>query len=141
MVRGIAHRPVDGATMIEAQRCDVAPNRGLIVENRKPGKREVTLLSLEAWNDVGRELGATLPWFFRRANFLLSGLDLGETLGRVLRIGSVRVFVHGETKPCGIMDQQHAGLRSALALQLRGGVYGQVLAGGTVHVGDPVSIE
>ena len=39
-----------------------------------------------------------------------------------------------------LMDQQHAGLRRALVPDCCGGVYGQVLTGGTVRVGDPVSL-
>jgi MOSC domain-containing protein YiiM len=71
---------------------------------------------------------------------LIGGLDLSATIGRTLSIGSTRIQVHGETKPCGLMDQQHAGLRQALVPDCRGGVYGQVLTGGTILVGDPVSL-
>jgi len=38
------------------------------------------------------------------------------------------------------MDQQHAGLRQALVPDCRGGVYGQVLTGGTILVGDAVTL-
>ncbi|MFH1111309.1 MAG: hypothetical protein V1790_19250 [Planctomycetota bacterium] len=39
-----------------------------------------------------------------------------------------------------LMDQQHAGLRQALVPDCRGGVYGQVLAGGAVCIGDHVTL-
>ncbi|RME37040.1 MAG: MOSC domain-containing protein [Planctomycetota bacterium] len=141
IIRAIAWRPVDGAPMQETDACRVRRNTGLDTENRKPGKRSVTLLSLEAWRDVCRELGAELPWTTRRANFLVEGLDFSAAVGRPVRIGPVRVWIHGESKPCEIMDRQFAGLRRVLAVDMRGGIYGQTLNDGTIRVGDAVVIE
>jgi len=140
VVKAIAYRPIDGRPMVEATEIAVLPGRGPEIENRKQGKREITLLSAESWAQVCRELGVELPWWSRRANLLTEGIDLSNTIGSTLSIGSIRIKVHGETKPCGIMDQQHAGLRKALAPNGRGGVYGQVLAGGTIRVGDHVTL-
>ena len=58
--------------------------RGIDTENRPHGKREVTLLSAEAWAEVCRELGADLPWHKRRANFLVEGIDLAGTIGKTI---------------------------------------------------------
>lgn len=138
VVRGIAHRPVDGAAMEEVAVCQVLPGRGIVTENRKPGKREITLISREAWRDTCRELGAELPWFTRRANLLIEGLDLAALVGKSIQIGDVRIFIHGETKPCGLMDQQHEGLRAVLVPAFRGGVHGQVCSAGTIRIGDSV---
>jgi len=140
IVKVIAYRPIDGRPMAEVTEIAVLPGRGPDIENRKPGKREITLLSAESWAQVCGELGVKLPWLFRRANLLIEGIDLSTTIGATLAVGCVRIRVHGETKPCGIMDQQHDGLRKALAPDCRGGVYGQVLAGGTIRVGDPVAL-
>jgi MOSC domain-containing protein YiiM len=126
--------------MEEVADCEVVPGRGITTENRRRGKREITLISAQAWRDVCRELGAEIPWFSRRANLLIDGLDLGTCIGKSIQIGSVRIFVHGETKPCGIMDKQHDGLRAALVPGCRGGVYGQVCSEGTIKVGDEVHI-
>ena len=140
IVSAIAHRPSDGDPMVEITEVTVEPGRGIVTENRKPGKREVTLLSRRSWVEMCRELGAEVPWWFRRANFLVEDFDLAETIGRTLAIGAVQVRIHGETKPCGLMDQQHQGLREALVPECRGGVYGQVLTAGTIRVGDIVSL-
>ncbi len=140
-LRGIAHRPTDSDPMQEVPEAVVFPGRGINVENRKRGKREITLISVEAWSDVCRELGASLPWHVRRANMLIEGIDLGATIGKQLLIGDVRIRVHGETRPCGLMDQQYQGLRNALIPQCRGGVHGEVLAGGTLRAGDRVEVE
>lgn len=121
-VVAIAHRPVDSDPMVEAVECEIAPGRGIVSENRKPGTREITLISAEAWEEVCRELGTRLPWYSRRANILVRGIDLSSTIGRRLGLGGVKLLIHGETKPCGIMDQQAAGLTKALVPDCRGGV-------------------
>ena len=137
-IRAIAQRPQDGANMVEVDHCRVTPNTGLDSEDRPPGKRSVTLLSEAAWAETCAELGATLPWTTRRANFLVAGLDLASLVGHAILIGEVRVWIHGETKPCGLMDRQHLGLRAALKINGRGGVFGQVLTEGTIRISDRV---
>jgi MOSC domain-containing protein YiiM len=139
-LKGIAHRPVDGEPMREAREANVQPGRGLDTENRKTGRREVTLLAVEAWADACRELGVEVPWHVRRANLLIEGVDLGATLGQVISIGPVQIRIHGETRPCGIMESQKKGLRDALKPNFRGGVHGEVLTGGTIRVGDAVRV-
>ena len=140
-VEAIAYRPTDGLTMHLLDECEVLTGRGLSLENRPTGKREITLLSVERWADACRELGAELPWTFRRANLLIRGIDLAAQVGKTVTIGSVRVLVHGETRPCKIMDAQHEGLRTALVPHVRGGVHAEVLTGGAVRKGDRVVVE
>lgn len=141
VVASIAFRPTDGEPMKELTECNVVPGRGLDCENRPSGRREVTLLSKQAWQQTCRRLDAALSWHLRRANFLIDGLDLGRLIDRELTIGPIRIKIHGETRPCGLMDKQHAGLREALVPECRGGVHGQVLVGGTVRVGDAVCVH
>jgi len=140
-LKAIAHRPTDGEPMRETQEAVVHPGRGLETENRKTGRREVTLLAVEAWVDACRELGVDIPWLVRRANFLVEGVDLAGALGQVISIGPVQIRIHGETKPCGIMESQQAGLLDALKPNFRGGVHGEVLVGGVIRVGDSVLIS
>ncbi len=140
VIRAIAHRRTDGDPMVEIDECRVLVGRGIETENRKPGKREVTFLSTDAWADACHDLRTELPWHLRRANLLVDGVDLASTVGQTLSIGKVRIKIHGETKPCPIMEQQHLGLRAALVPKCRGGVFGQILTGGTMRVGDSVEI-
>jgi MOSC domain-containing protein YiiM len=141
VLKSIAQRPADGEPIREVREAVVLAGRGLEAENRKSGRREVTLLSAESWADVCRELGVSLPWYTRRANFLVEGMDLSATIGRVIRIGAIEVRIHGETKPCNVMESQQVGLREALKPHCRGGVYGEVLGGGTIRVGDRVEVS
>lgn len=141
VLRSIAWRPANGVGMTEIEKCTVLAKRGLDLENRKHGKREVTLLSVQSWKDVCREIGKEIPWYIRRANFLIDGIDLALTIGKTLTIGSVRVHIYGETKPCNLMDEQCNGLRAVLRSDCRGGVHGQVLNDGEIQTGNPVFIS
>lgn len=138
IVRGIAFRPMDSDPMREIEECRVLVNRGLELENRPPGRRSLTLLSRESWSDTRRNLRADLPWWIRRANLLVEGLDLAATIGHTVEIGAIRVYIHDETRPCKLMDEQHEGLRAALKGEFRGGVFGQVLNEGVISVGDEI---
>ena len=75
----------------------------------------------------------------RRANILVSGIDLEASKGRTLRLGSIWILVRGETKPCNIMEETCPGLKEALQPHWRGGVYGEVLEDGAIRVGDAVA--
>ena len=88
------------------------------------------------------ELGANLDPGVRRANVLVSGVDLRACLGRRLRLGTVEVEVLGETRPCELMDDDgRIGLDAALRKDWRGGGFGAVRTGGTLAVGDLVQAE
>ena len=112
--------------------------RGLDGSVGRSSTRQVTIIAREAWDAMMRELGSALDPAARRANILVSGLDLARSRGRVLRLGAVRVLIKGETRPCERMDEALPGLRAAMDADWRGGVYGQVLDDGVLTVGDPV---
>lgn len=141
VLRAIAWRPLEGVSMKEIEKCTVLAKRGLDLENRKHGKREVTLLSAQSWKETCEAIDKEIPWTIRRANFLIDGMDLAATIGKTILIGPVRVHIYGQTKPCNLMDEQCEGLRAALRSDCRGGVYGQVVNDGEVQIGDPVSIS
>ena len=103
--------------------------------------RGITLIAREQWEEVTGELGVELPWHTRRANLLVEGLQMADLMDQRVHVGEVELKITGETKPCGLMDQQHGGLREALGPDLRGGVHGRVVRGGEIAVGDVISIE
>jgi protein-tyrosine-phosphatase len=99
----------------------------------------VTILSREAWDAATAMIDGAPDPSARRANILVSGLDLAETRGRVIRLGACEVRVGGETTPCERMDEAAPGLQEALRPSWRGGVFGQVIRGGVLRVGDPAA--
>lgn len=127
--------------MLPAHEAEVREARGIAGNANQGGRRQVTILEQEAWDDAMRVLNGSLEPHARRANLLVRGIRLSHTVGRVLRVGETRIRILGETKPCPRMDEALPGLKAVLQPDWRGGVHGEVLAGGTIRVGDPVAWE
>lgn len=139
---GIAIRKKSRAPMLALQDCELSVERGLVGDFRgKPGKRQVTVLSEEAWLRACHVVGHELPWLTRRANLLVRGLEFSaQDVGKVLCIGTVKLQITRETDPCQRMEDVQPGLKNALAPEWRGGVCCRVLAPGQIAVGDAVLI-
>jgi MOSC domain-containing protein YiiM len=140
IVKGIAVRDVSRAPMQEQQQVEVTLQQGIVQDYRGTGLRQVTFLDAGQWQEVLDELGVELPWYTRRANVLVEGIDLPATVGRRLQVGACRFAIGGETTPCQRMDELQPGLRRILTAALRGGVWGKVLQGGALSVGDVVQV-
>ena len=104
-------------------------------------RRQVTIISREAWLQFMTTLGADADPSSRRANLLVSGVELADTRGRVLRIGTGRLLVGGELTPCERMDEVRPGLRELMRPDWGGGVFAQVLDDAEIQVGDIVAWE
>jgi len=106
------------------------------------GRRQVTLIERIDWDAAMAEVGHRLPWYERRANLLVDGLDLPQTAGARLRIGrDVLLEVTRHTEPCHRMETLAPGLFAALTPDWRGGACSRVLAGGIIAIGDQIRIE
>ena len=140
-VQSISYRKKPKAPMTEINCVEISCEQGVLPDTRgKPGKRQVTLLSLEAWQTACTELGAELPWTTRRANILVSGITFSaDDVGKILQIGDVRLQITVETDPCNRMDEQHQGLMAVLTPNWRAGVCCRVLSGGQIRVNDPMT--
>ena len=126
--------------MDEVSSAQLVAGRGIVGNANQGGKRQVTMLSSESWNDVTGELMAPDP-SIRRANLLLSSVDLRDARGKTLRIGTVRIRIHGEVRPCYQMDEAVPGLRKALSAPWGGGAFGEVLDDGAIAIGDRAEWE
>jgi MOSC domain-containing protein YiiM len=132
-----AHRgPMDPrvtGTLIEGE--------GLAGSVGRSRRRQVTIISAEAWAKATDAIGTEVEPSARRANLMVSGIELEGTRGRVLRVGSTRLEIGGETTPCERMEEAADGLQEALTPNWRAGAFAQVISGGEIRVGDAVSWE
>jgi MOSC domain-containing protein YiiM len=125
--------PVDSAMLMAG--------KGITGNANQDGRRQVTLIEQEIWDDLMQQLGGSLPPSTRRANLLVSGIGLARSRNRILRIGSCRIRILGETKPCERMEEAMQGLKEAMYKDWGGGAFGEVLDDGRITVGDPVFWE
>ena len=112
--------------------------RGIVGNANQGGRRQVTLIEQEVWEDLMGRMGASLSPSERRANLMVSGVRLANSRGRILHVRPCRIRIYGETKPCERMDEALMGLKEAMYPDWGGGAYGEVLDDGPIAVGDPV---
>ena len=147
VLAGIARHAFARAPMEAIERATVTVECGIegdfrgVVKPGGRGRRQVTLMERGDWDAVMAEVGRAIPWFERRVNLLVDGLDLPQVPGTRLRIGDVVLEVTRECDPCERMEAVAPGLRAALTSDWRGGVCTRVRAGGAIAVGDRIRIE
>jgi hypothetical protein len=120
---------------------ELVAGRGVLGSADQGRRRQVTLIEREVWERLMGELDADVSPSARRANVMVSGLSLARTTYRTLRIGGCRLRILGETRPCERMDEALQGLRIAMKTDWGGGAFAEVLMGGEIAVGAPVTWE
>lgn len=130
-----AHRgPMD-----PVQTADLEADRGMRGSANYGGRRHVTIISVERWRELVATLAADVDPAARRANLLVSGIELMDTRDRTLRVGGCLLRIGGETRPCERMEQAHPGLQEAMSHRWGGGAWAVVVNGGTINIGDEVA--
>jgi MOSC domain-containing protein YiiM len=124
--------------MDAVERAVLKAHYGLVGNTDYGGRRQVMLLEQDVWHALMAQPGATLPPATRSANVLLSGIRLVKSRKRLLCIGTCRIRILGETKPCERMEEVCPGLQRAMYADWAGGAFGEVLGDGEIVVGDVV---
>lgn len=104
--------------------------------------RDVTLIEREAVDAVRVEDRAIeVREEETRRNLVTEGVALNHLVGRTFRVGEVRVRGVRLAEPCAYLEQLTGldGLRDAFAA--RGGLRGEILDDGTLHVGDAIDVR
>ena len=130
-----AHR----GKMDAATHATLVTGRGMARNANQGGTRQVTLVDLGRWHELMDKMDSDLETSARRANLVIDSLDLFDSRGRMLRIGSTRLRILGETRPCERMDEALPGLQAAMRERWGGGAFAEVLEGGEIAVGDEVN--
>ncbi|HYF46222.1 MAG TPA: MOSC domain-containing protein [Acidimicrobiales bacterium] len=133
-------KPAARAPMTPVDAAELGP-KGLLGNAEQGRRNPLTVLSAERWHRAEAELGTELDPELRRANLLVSGIDLVDARGEVLTIGRAQLTIGRECTPCRLMDDQHPGLMDALRADWGGGAYATVLTPGPIQVGDPVALS
>ena len=140
-VEGLWSKRAHRGRMDQLREATLVAGKGMAGSVDRSRRRQVTLLAREAWNEAVSTIAEDPGPAARRANILISGIELPYMRGRILRIGACRLAIGGELTPCERMDEASPGLRQALQENWRGGVFAQVLDGGTIRIGDSVEWE
>jgi MOSC domain-containing protein YiiM len=134
-------RRVPGGPMETAASLSAVAGRGIEGDHTFGRMRHVTLVLEDDWNAAAATLGRAVDPAGRRANVLLSGGGGAALVGATIRVGEVRVEVKGITQPCPVMDRAAPGMQAALRPGGLAGVWGRILAGGTIRPGDELTAE
>ena len=102
--------------------------------------RQVTLIEREALDAVARDYRIEVPPEKTRRNLLTRGVALNHLVGRRFRVGEARLRGIELCEPCNLLDE-HNGPGTRRALLHRGGLRAEILEGGTIRAGDPVTPE
>lgn len=114
---------------------------GLVGNADSGGRRQVTIIARERWIELTAALGVDLDPRTRRANLMVSGIDLVSSRAGLLRVGTALLRINGETRPCERMEDAHPGLQALMRERWGGGAFAEVVEDGIIRVGDGVTWE
>jgi MOSC domain-containing protein YiiM len=148
VVLGLFVAAAAGSPMQAREAVLVVPGRGLEGDRYAAGTgtysglpgtgRDVTLVEQEVLDAVGAECGIRLAGVETRRNVLTRGVALNDLVGRRFAVGEVELVGARLAEPCAHLERlTRPGVRSALVH--RGGLRAEVVRGGVVRLGDPVS--
>lgn len=107
--------------------------------SNSPGTgRHVTLIEIEALEALHREKEIALAAGAARRNLVTRGVPLNHLVGREFQVGPVRLFGTRLCEPCSYLEElTQKGV--LVGLIHRGGLRADIIAGGTIRMGDVIS--
>jgi MOSC domain-containing protein YiiM len=129
-----------GSVLDRVDSAEAIAGRGLAGNADRSRRRQITIIDEAAWREAAAETGHVVDPSKRRANVMLRGIPLADSRGKLLRLGPCLVRILGETRPCEQMEEAQSGLRKALSPNWRAGVFGEIVEGGAIRVGDSAEL-
>ncbi|HEX6712517.1 MAG TPA: MOSC domain-containing protein [Thermoleophilaceae bacterium] len=135
VVEGIFTGAVAEGALEAAEQVQVATHAG--IEGDRHGDKDITLFEAEAIEGLEADTGIDLKPSEIRRNVMTRGISLNDLLGHRIRVGEVEAVVTELCHPCSHLQKltQPGVLRG---LVNRGGLNADVVAGGTIQVGDQI---
>lgn len=142
-VAWIGIRAAHRASVEEVQEAYASAESGLAGDHysKAGGKRQVTLIQAEHLMVVANILKKNKidPGAIRR-NIVVSGINLQAFKDRQFQIGEVVLEMTGACHPCTRMEEA-LGAGGYNAMRGHGGITAKIVVGGTIRVGDAVSLR
>jgi MOSC domain-containing protein YiiM len=108
--------------------------------SKHPGSgRPVTLIEIEAIEALARDYDVHLPAGLARRNLVTRGVALSHLVGKKFTVGTVILRGMRLCEPCMHLETL-AVKGAARGLIHRGGLRAEILAGGSICVGDAIAI-
>ena len=142
-LESIAIRPVKRGLLQAVPMVKVEVESGLVGDHYqgKSRKRQVTLIQGEHLDAVSSMLGGKeIDPLLTRRNLVVRGINLLALKNKQFRIGEVVLEATGPCEPCSRMEANF-GPGGYNAMRGHGGICARVVEGGTIKIGDKVSLE
>ncbi len=133
-------RPAEGAPMEPRDALDLVAGEGVRGDHAFSRMRHVTIVFADDWNRAAAAIGREVDPVGRRANVLVTGGHGARFVGKTIRLGGATIEVKGITRPCPQMDKAAPGMMDALKPDGRSGVWGRVVSGAVVRIGDGLDL-
>jgi MOSC domain-containing protein YiiM len=133
--------PAFGASLRSLESAELVAGQGILGDRHFGGVRQVTVICTGEVGMAAAEWGvAGMDPAVSRRNLVVDLPELPRDHGSLIRIGEVVLSVWRDCAPCELMDRVY-GEGARQALRGRAGVSAQVVTGGSIRIGDPVSVE
>lgn len=133
--------PAYGAALRSLDSAELVAGKGIVGDRHFGGIRQVTVICTGEVTKAAAEWGSgDMDPAVSRRNLVVDLPELPRDHGSLISIGEVVLSVWRDCAPCDLMDQVY-GEGARQALKERAGVSTRVLKGGSIQIGDQVTIE
>lgn len=120
---------------------ELVAGKGIVGDRYFGGVRQVTVICTGEVTKAAAEWGSgEMDPAASRRNLVVDLPELPRHHGAIIRIGEITLSVWRDCAPCELMDEVY-GEGARQSLKGRAGVSAQVVEGGSIRIGDRVTIE